>query len=180
MLPLITFNGLSSFYVTNLSKRFLFSNEGVQGNSESPNIEGIVRIFLVELLDWSIESSHRLFNSSQKLSVWLLRRPKICYQKYFFVSNELLEDIVRLEVTVHNVAFVNIMQRDAYHCENSNYVIFLKKFLVTLNNILQALIAFFHDYTRKIIFVFDDINEFTNHWMFKRPHTANFSLSFSQ
>jgi hypothetical protein len=84
---------------------------------------------------------------------------------------------------VHNVSFVNIMQRDAYHCENSNYVIFLKKckkFLVTLNNILQALIAFFHNYTRKIFFIFDDINEFTNHWVFKRPHYANFTLSFSR
>ena len=140
-----------------------------------------MRIFFVELLDWSVESSHCLINSCQKLSVWFLRRPKICYQKYFFVSNELLENIVRLEVTVHNVSFVNIMQRDAYHCENSNYVIFLKKkFLVTLNNILQALSAFFHDYTREIIFIFDDINEFTNHWVFKRPHYANFTLSFSQ
>jgi hypothetical protein len=72
------------------------------------------------------------------------------------------------------------MQRDAYHCENSNYVIFHKKFLVTLDNILQALSAFFHDYTREIIFIFDDINDITNQWMFERPHSANFTLSFSQ
>ena len=77
---------------------------------------------------------------------------------------------------------MNEKQRDAYHCENSNYILFWKKFLfwVTLDDILEALIAFLHDYAWKIIPIFDDINDFTNHWVFKRPQPTNFTFSFSQ
>jgi hypothetical protein len=109
-----------------------------------------------------------------------LRSPKIRYQKYFFVSYELLEEIVRLKVTVDDIAFVDVIQRDAYHSENTNYIFFWKKFLGCIDNILKTLIAFFHNNAREIIFIFDNVNEFANHWMLKRPHSAYFTLSFSQ
>jgi hypothetical protein len=77
-------------------------------------------------------------------------------------------------------AFVNVVKRDAYHRENSNNILFWKKPLVTFYNIFQALIAFFHNNAWKIIFIFDDIDDFTNHWVFEGPQPTNFAFSLSQ
>ncbi len=79
-----------------------------------------------------------------------------------------------------NIAFVDVIQRDAYHCENTNNIWFGKKFLVALDNILQALIAFFHDNAGKIVLIFDYVDDFTYHGVFKRPQPINFAFGFSQ
>jgi hypothetical protein len=77
---------------------------------------------------------------------------------------------------------VNEVEWDANHCENSENIFFWDKlcFCITLDNVLEALIAFFHDNTRKIMLILDDINDFANHWVFKRPKSTYFTFSFSQ
>ena len=79
-----------------------------------------------------------------------------------------------------DVAFVDVIQRDAYHCENTNNILFRQKFLFALDNILQTLIAFFHDNARKIVLIFDDVDDFTYHGVFERPEPINFAFGFSQ
>ena len=72
---------------------------------------------------------------------------------------------------MHDIIFVNEKEWDANHCENSKNVFFWNKFRfwVTLDNILQALIALLHDNAWKIMLFFDDVNDLTNHWVLKRP-----------
>ena len=72
---------------------------------------------------------------------------------------------------MHNAIFVYEVERDTNHCKNSKDVIFWNEliFFVTLNNILQALIAFLHYNAWKIMLILDDVNDFTNHRVFKRP-----------
>ncbi len=67
--------------------------------------------------------------------------------------------------------FVNEVKRDANHCENSKNIFFWEMlcFSLTLDNILEALIAFFHDNAWKIVLILNDVNDFANHWVFKRP-----------
>ena len=100
-----------------------------------------------------------------------MRSAEVSNQEDLFVSDKLLEDIVWLEVTMYDFIFVNEVEWDANHCENSENIFFWDKlcFCITLDNVLEALIAFFHDNTRKIMLILDDINDFANHWVFKRP-----------
>jgi hypothetical protein len=72
---------------------------------------------------------------------------------------------------MHDIIFVNEVEWNADHCENSKNVFFWNKFRfwVTLDNILQALFALLHDNAWKIILFFDDVNDLTNHWVLKRP-----------
>jgi hypothetical protein len=66
---------------------------------------------------------------------------------------------------------VDEVERDTNHCKNSKDVIFWNELIifVTLNNILQAIIAFLHYNAWKIMLILDDVNDFTNHRVFKRP-----------
>ena len=72
---------------------------------------------------------------------------------------------------MHNTIFVNIIEWDADHCENSENLFFWNQllFLVSLDNICQTLIAFFHDNAWEVMLIFDDVNDFAYHRMFKRP-----------
>ena len=67
--------------------------------------------------------------------------------------------------------FVNEVKRNANHRENSKNVFFwdILSFCITLYNVLEALIAFFHDNAWKIVLILDDVNDFANQWVFKRP-----------
>ena len=71
---------------------------------------------------------------------------------------------------MHNTIFVNIIEWDADHCENSENLFFWNQllFLVSLDNICQTLIAFFHDNAWKTMLIFDDVNDLANHRVFKR------------
>jgi hypothetical protein len=70
-----------------------------------------------------------------------------------------------------NIIFVNEVQWDANHCKNSENIFFWDKlcFCITLDNVLKALIAFFHDNAWKIMLILDNVNNFANQWVFKRP-----------
>ena len=71
---------------------------------------------------------------------------------------------------MHNIIFVNVIEWDADHCENSKNEFFWNQLLVsvTLENVCQTLIAFLHDNAWKIILIFDDINDLANYRVFKR------------
>jgi hypothetical protein len=83
---------------------------------------------------------------------------------------------------MHDVFFVNEVKWDADHCENSKNIFFWNKFCfgVRLDDALQALIAFIHDNTRKIMLILDYIDDLAYHRVFKRPKSTYFTLSFSQ
>jgi hypothetical protein len=68
---------------------------------------------------------------------------------------------------MHDLFIVNVVEWDAYHCENSKNIFFWNKlfFGVRLHDVLQALIAFIHDDTRKIMLILDDIDDLAYHWM---------------
>ena len=72
---------------------------------------------------------------------------------------------------MHDTTFVNVIEWDTDHCENSKNLFFwnLLLFWVSLDNISQTLIAFLHDNTWKIMLIFDDVYNFANHWVFKSP-----------
>jgi hypothetical protein len=82
---------------------------------------------------------------------------------------------------MHNIIFVNVIEWDADHCENSKNVFFWNQLLfsVTLENVCQTLIAFLHYNAWKIMLIFDDINDLANHRVFKRPFSAHFLVSFN-
>ena len=54
---------------------------------------------------------------------------------------------------------VNIVQRNADHCDNSQDIFFWNElFFVILDYIRKTLVALFHNYARMVSFVFDKIN----------------------
>lgn len=53
------------------------------------------------------------------------------------------------------IIFVDVMQRDANHRENSDNIFFRQKLLgIVFNYILETLIAFFHNNARLTLFIF--------------------------
>ena len=72
---------------------------------------------------------------------------------------------------MHDIIFVNKIEWDADHCENSQNVLFWNKllFVVALNYFLQALIALLHYNKWVILLIFHDIKNSTNHWVLKGP-----------
>ena len=71
---------------------------------------------------------------------------------------------------MHYFLRVNIVQRDADHCENSKDILFWQKLsfvLIGFDNFGKTLAALFHYNAWKVIFVFDNINDIYNHWVFE-------------
>jgi hypothetical protein len=65
---------------------------------------------------------------------------------------------------VHNIIFVNIIEWDTNHGENSENILFWKKLLwILFDNIFEALITLFHDNAWKIGLIFDYVNYLANH-----------------
>jgi hypothetical protein len=68
-----------------------------------------------------------------------------------------------------NSFFVNVEDWDADHCKYSKNILFRNKLrwiLVNIDYVSQVLIVFLHDDAHKIIPIFNDINNMTNHWVF--------------
>jgi hypothetical protein len=67
-----------------------------------------------------------------------LTSTKVSYQEDLFVSDELLKNIVRLQVTMYDVIFVNEEEWDADHRENSKNLFLWNHFCfcVAVDNIL--------------------------------------------
>ena len=72
---------------------------------------------------------------------------------------------------MNDIIFVNEIERNADHCKNSKNIFFGYKLsaCIAVDNILKALIAIFHDNTRKIMLILDNVNDLANHWVFERP-----------
>ena len=72
---------------------------------------------------------------------------------------------------MNDIVSVNKEEWDADHCKNSKNIFFGDKLSVCIavDNILKALIAIFHDNTWKIMLILDDVYNFANHRVFKRP-----------
>jgi hypothetical protein len=72
---------------------------------------------------------------------------------------------------MYDTTFVNVIEWDTDHCENSKNLFFwdLLLFWVSLDNISQTLIAFLHDNAWKFMLIFDYINDIAYHRVFKRP-----------
>jgi len=100
--------------------------------------------------------------------MWFIRCSEICYNEEFLAPNKLLENIIRLDITMHNFLRVNMIKRDAYHRENFENILFWQKLVgIALDYIRETLVALFHNDAWMVIFIFDNINDGDNHWMFE-------------
>ena len=78
---------------------------------------------------------------------------------------------------MHYIIFVNMIECDANHCENSNNIIFWKKLLyVFFDNVFKASVTFFHYYAWKISLIFDNINYLAYHWVVLQFQQCDFSF----
>ena len=78
---------------------------------------------------------------------------------------------------MYHLLWVNMVERDADHCENSNNTLFWDRiFFIVFDNISKTLVALFHDYAWKIILIFDKINNSHDHWVIKSSYAADFSF----
>jgi low temperature requirement protein LtrA len=76
--------------------------------------------------------------------------------------------MIGLKVTMYYLLLVDIVERDADHCEDSNNALFWDKiFLIAIDDISKTLVAFFHYNAWKIILIFDKIYDFHDHWVIK-------------
>jgi plasmid maintenance system killer protein len=65
---------------------------------------------------------------------------------------------------MHQVFLVNMVKRDADHCQNSKDLLLWEKLLFeALDYISKTLVALFHNDAWKVIFIFDKINDAHNH-----------------
>jgi hypothetical protein len=72
---------------------------------------------------------------------------------------------------MNNIIFVNIIEWNADHSENSKNVFFWNKLLllVALDYFLQALFTLLHYNAWMILLIFDDIDNSTYHWVLEGP-----------
>lgn len=148
-----------------MRERNFFCHEIVQNNSNWPYVIRTMCMFFMKLLNRCKIFWHVDFNSCWSLTVGLIRRTEISYLEYLLISDKWFKYIVWLEVTMHNMILVNVIDCNGNHCENSDDKP-KTLFLLIVNNILQTLIAFCHNYARIILLVFDNIYNFTNQWVF--------------
>ena len=90
--------------------RFLPCHESVRNDTERPNIIRRMSIFLKDsLLDWSIKWSEQIFKCRQLSTLKFERCSKISYYVKFLATNKLLENIVRLKITMYHIFLVNMV-----------------------------------------------------------------------
>ena len=78
---------------------------------------------------------------------------------------------------MYYLLLVNMVKRDADHCDDSNNAVFWDKiFLIVIDDISKTLVALFHDYAWKIILIFDKIYDSHDHWVIKSSYAADFSF----
>ena len=69
---------------------------------------------------------------------------------------------------MNHLLLVNMVEGDADHCEDSNNTLLWDKiFSIVFDKISKTLVVFFHYNARKIILIFDKINDSYDHWVTK-------------
>ena len=69
---------------------------------------------------------------------------------------------------MYYLLLVNMVKRDADHCDNSNNAVFWDKiFLIVIDDISKTLVALFHYNAWKIILIFDKIYDSHDHRVIK-------------
>ncbi len=79
---------------------------------------------------------------------------------------------------MHHALFVYVEEWDANHSENSfNTFLWNELFWKVLDNVLETLVALFHNDAWKVAFIFDKIDDTNNHWVVETSYASEFSLS---
>jgi hypothetical protein len=78
---------------------------------------------------------------------------------------------------MNDIIFVNVIDSNAYHCENSYNILLSKKLLwVFFDDTFETSIALFHYNAWIICFVFDNVNNLTYHWVILQFQHGDFSF----
>ncbi len=103
---------------------------------------------------------------------------KISNYELFLGANKLLKNIIWLNITMNYFLWVNMVNTNADHCENSENLFFWNKLFFIDNDIFDTLIALFN-YNTRLIFILDKVYYSQNKRVIKCSQTANLTFGCS-